>query len=180
VKREKRKRKRKKKKAGNKVPRLNFKRLPNGHDLLAEHKLSLIEALLGFEFAFRHLDDRIVIVKSRTDHVTSSGELVTIEGEGMPLPKRGVEKGDLYIKLTVTMPQHKDLGSAENKVKLRSLLPKVPELPSGIGPEREEYVAKQFDEAAQIAKAHRDREQQRQAHEEDDEDGRGHTQCRAQ
>jgi len=98
----------------------------------------------------------------------------------MPIPKRG-DKGDLYIKLTVVMPQLKDLGSAENKGKLRSLLPKIAELPTGIPPERDEYVAKQFDEDAQRAKNARDREQARQAHEEDDEGGGGgaHT-CRTQ
>jgi len=140
-----------------------------------------LQQLSFFSFSFRHLDDRIVLVKSRPETVTSAGDTITIEGEGMPFHKRTHDKGDLYIKFSVIMPQTKDLGGAENKGKLRSLLPKVPELPSNIGT-GEEYVAKLFDEVAQAAKQQRDRDYARQQYEEDDGDeGHGHTtQCRSQ
>jgi len=163
------------------VPRLPFKRLPNGQDLIAEYNLSLIEALLGYEFAFRHLDDRILIVKSPPDTVTSAGDIVTISSEGMPILKRGpYDKGDLYIKFSIVMPQAQDLGSLENKVKLRSILPKVPELPNNLG-EREEYIAKPHDKEAQAAKLARDRAQ-RHSHEHDDDDDSGPrtAECRTQ
>jgi len=45
-----------------------------------EYKLPLIEALLGYEFAFRHLDERVIVVKSQASHVTNEGEIVTVEG----------------------------------------------------------------------------------------------------
>jgi len=134
--------------------------------------LTLVEALLGYEFAFRHLDDRIIIVKSPVDTVTSAGDLVTVSGEGMPLQKRPFEKGDLYLKFNVVMPKFQELGSTENQTKLRSLLPKAPELPT-LGTEREEYTAKPHDEVAQAAKLARDREQQRNSRGEDDDDEGG-------
>jgi len=141
-----------------------------------EHKLSLVEALLGFEFAFRHLDDHVVVVKSVAEHVTSSGELVTVEGEGMPLPKRSNEKGDLYIKFSIQMPTTAELGTLESKTQLRSLFPKVSALP--LIQEKEEYTAKSFDEAAQQAKHERDQQYRRSATEDDEDDER--PSCRTQ
>jgi len=172
------------KEENNKIPRLGFKRLPNGHDLTAEYKLTLIEALLGYEFAFRHLDDRIIIIKSQPNTVVSAGDIYTISGEGMPLPKRPYEKGDLYLKFWVNMPEAKDLGTVENKEKLRALFPKVPELPkSDLGTDPEEYIAKPYDEEAHIAKQ-RAEQQQRRMRDEDDDDHPGHShrtaECRTQ
>jgi len=138
--------------------------------------LTLVEALLGFEFAFRHLDDRVVVVKSTVEHVTGAGELVTVEGEGMPFPKRSNEKGDLFIKFSIEMPSTADLGSLESKTKLRSLLPKVPALPPM--QEKEEFTAKNFDEAAQQAKHERDQQYRRSATEDDEDDER--PSCRTQ
>jgi len=97
----------------------------------------------------------------------------------MPYPKRPYQKGDLYIKFSIIMPQTKDLGTQENKVKLRTLLPKVSELPT-IGSEKEEFVAKVFDEVAQAAKRARDQESRREMHEDDEEGGEGVHTCRTQ
>jgi len=146
---------------------------------LAEYKLSLAEALLGYEFAFRHLDDRVLFLKSPTDTVTSSGDIVTISGEGMPIPKRPYQKGDLYIKFSINMPQAQDLGNSENKAKLRSLLPKVPELPNI--QDKEEYTAKPHDAISQAAKLARDREQRYSERGEEDDEGQPRTaECRTQ
>jgi len=181
----KRKKKKKKGKSGDdlKITKPTFKRLPNGIDLVIDYNLSLTEALLGYEFAIRHLDDRIVIIKSQADHVTSPNDVVFVEGEGMPVPKRTVDRGDLYIKMNLVMPTSKELGTEETRKKLRDLLPKVPPLPS-LNPkdDAEKHVAKPFDETAQAAKRERDRQQARQRHGEDDEDdseGQTHT-CRTQ
>jgi len=98
----------------------------------------------------------------------------------MPIPRRGpYDKGDLFLKLVIVMPQSQDLGSAENKAKLRSLLPKVPELPSNLGTENEEYVAKPHDEAAQAARQARERNSRE--HDDDEEGGGTRTaECRTQ
>jgi len=180
------KKRKKKKKNKSKVPRPAFKRLPNGVDLVIDHELTLTEALLGYEIAIRHLDDRIIIIKSQDNHVTSPNDIVFVEGEGMPLPKRSSEKGDLYIKMTIAMPTAKDLGSESNRKQLRALLPKIP--PSPLDPTKEkdseQYTAKAFDEAAQNAKREKDREQarSRRSYENEDEDEEGgHTaSCRTQ
>jgi len=175
----------KKKKNKSKVPRPAFKRLPNGVDLVIDHELTLTEALLGYEIAIRHLDDRIVVIKSQDKHVTSPSDIVFVEGEGMPLPKRSTEKGDLYIKMTLAMPSAEALGSEENREKLRALLPKVPPLPVDPIKEKDadQYIAKAFDETAQNAKRDKDREQarsRRSENEDEDEEGGHTTSCRTQ
>jgi len=166
------------------VARPTFKRLPNGTDLVIDYNLSLTEALLGYEFAVRHLDDRIIVIKSPLDHVTSPNDVVFVEGEGMPLPKRTSERGDLYIKMTIVMPTLKELGSEESRRKLRECLPKVAPLPTVAAKDKddvEKHVARPFDEAAQSAKRDRDRQQQRARREDDDEDEEGQTTtCRTQ
>jgi len=205
------KKKKKKKKKPIRVPRPTYRRFPDAAsvDLLIEHNISLTEALLGYEFAIRHLDDRIIIVKSKPGVITSHGDLVTVESEGMPLPRRSHEKGDLLIKLTVVMPKLEELGNDDAKGKLRNLLPKVPPLNidtlKEIAKEKakekekekdkdqdqnedsmdldlhdvEQYIAKPFDEVAQAAKRERDRQQHRHQHEEDDDEGHTTT-CRTQ
>jgi len=142
-----------------------------------EHKLPLIEALLGYEIAFRHLDERVIVVKSQPSHVTNDGEIVTVEGEGMPMLKRYNSRGDLHIKFTIVMPTTTELGPLEQRLQLRSILPKVPTLPQV--QEKEEYVAREFDEEMQQAKHERDT-QSRRAYDEDDEDERPTTNCRTQ
>jgi len=172
------KKKKKKKKKSNKLLRPAFKRLSNAVDLMMEHKLPLVEALLGYEIAFRHLDERVIIVKSQPSHVTNDGEIVTVEGEGMPMHKRYGSRGDLHIKFTIAMPTTTELGTLEQRLQLRSILPKVPTLPQV--QEKEEYVAREFDEEMQQAKHERDAQNRRSAYEEDDEDERPTANCRTQ
>jgi len=155
-----------------------------------EHNINLTEALLGFEFPIRHLDDRIVIIKSQPDHVISPNDVVFVEGEGMPVPKRTSEKGDLYIKLTLVMPTAKELGplGEAQRQKLRDVLPKVPPLPATLSvrdkDDVDKHIAQPFDEAAQFAKRERDRQNARFRHhegeDEDDEHGGRHATCRTQ
>jgi len=184
----KKKRKKKKKKGKSaeelKIARPHFKRLPNGTDLVFDYNLSLTEALLGYEFAIRHLDDRIIVIKSVAEHVTSPNDVVFVEGEGMPVPKRAAERGDLYIKMTIVMPTSKELGSEESRKKLRDSLPKVAHLPPMATKDKddvEKHIAKPFDEAAQSAKRDRDRQQQRARRDDDEEEEDGQTAtCRTQ
>jgi len=72
------------------IPRPSFQRLRNSSDLLLEHDISLSEALLGFEIAFKHLDDRVIFVKSPEGKVINPNELVVVENEGMPLEKKSI------------------------------------------------------------------------------------------
>jgi len=73
-----------------------------GVDLHTEITINLREALLGFERTLTHLDGRTLYFGHKG--VTDPFAVMKITGEGMP-HKDPTEKGDLYIKCKVEMPQ---------------------------------------------------------------------------
>jgi DnaJ family protein A protein 2 len=157
-----------------------FNRLKNSIDLLMEYELTLTEALLGYNFGITHLDGRIITITNPPGTSTNHDDVVRIEGEGMPIFKRPMSRGDLYIKFSIKMPTPDQLGDEAKVAKLRQLLPKTPKLAQDAREARESgelesYEAEPFDEDA--AKAKRDRDRQRQMHnsydEDDDEDQEG-------
>ena len=79
------------------IKRPKFQRLKTGVDLVMEVAISLQEALLGFRLAFRHLDDRIVIVESPASTVLENEAILTVDNEGMPLEHNPTRHGDLII-----------------------------------------------------------------------------------
>ena len=73
-------------------------------DLIYYLKITIDEAVKGFQKTLKHLDDRTFVVAFEgTDH-TEKKEIVVI-GEGMPIRKEGkvVGKGDLYVKFEIQM-----------------------------------------------------------------------------
>eukprot|EP01114_Cavostelium_apophysatum_P012484 TRINITY_DN27_c1_g1_i3.p1 TRINITY_DN27_c1_g1~~TRINITY_DN27_c1_g1_i3.p1 ORF type:complete len:414 (+),score=140.96 TRINITY_DN27_c1_g1_i3:129-1370(+) len=76
-----------------------------GVDLYMECSIPLIEALGGFQFTVKHLDDRVLYIKSEKGEVIKPGDVRRILGEGMPTYKRPDEKGSLYIKFNVEFPK---------------------------------------------------------------------------
>lgn len=161
-----------------------FKRLQNSVDLLIEYELTLTEALLGYNFAITHLDGRIITIKSPEDATTNHEDVVRVEGEGMPIYKRPMTKGDLYIKFSVKLPTRSALGDQNRIEQLRKLLPKVPKLAPDAREllkqgELEEFEAEPFDEEAAKAKRARDHERRRGAqYDEDDDDEQEGVGCR--
>lgn len=152
-----------------------FKRLQNSVDLLIEYELTLTEALLGYNFAITHLDGRIITIKNPEDVTTNHEDVVRVEGEGMPIYKRPMSKGDLYIKFSVKLPTRSALGDQNRIQQLRQLLPKVPKLAPDAREllkqgELEEFTAEPFDEAAAKAKRARDHERRRGAQYDEDDD----------
>ncbi|KAI3925971.1 hypothetical protein MKW98_028107 [Papaver atlanticum] len=79
-----------------------FKR--KGDDLFAEQKLSLTEALCGFQFALTHLDGRKLLIKTNPGEVVKPGSFKALNDEGMPMYQRSFMKGMLYINFTVEFP----------------------------------------------------------------------------
>eukprot|EP01129_Flabellula_baltica_P016210 TRINITY_DN8530_c0_g1_i1.p1 TRINITY_DN8530_c0_g1~~TRINITY_DN8530_c0_g1_i1.p1 ORF type:complete len:306 (-),score=97.50 TRINITY_DN8530_c0_g1_i1:21-938(-) len=85
-------------------------------DLYMKKKISLNEALTGYEFTFRHLDGKMVTVKSSVDSkVISPGDVQMLAGEGMP---GKFKKGNLYIQFSVDFPKDKLLSEEETLAKL--------------------------------------------------------------
>ncbi|EKU22228.1 molecular chaperone, partial [Nannochloropsis gaditana CCMP526] len=73
-------------------------------DLLCEMKVTLTEALTGFERPLRHLDGRQLWVKGKAGQVTRPGSVWLLEGEGMPVRGEPSLRGRLFIKFAVVFP----------------------------------------------------------------------------
>jgi DnaJ family protein A protein 2 len=149
----------------------------NPNDLILEKSITLVEALCGYTFAFRHMDDRVVVCESKPNTVTDLDSIVLIEGEGMPIPSNHT-KGDLFIKFNVILPKANQLKDAKVKKALRDILPKAPKLPKEINDNDElvdRHTTTKFDPRGADAqrKRDRDRENARQQYDDDDDEGQG-------
>ncbi|KAJ6821319.1 dnaJ-like protein subfamily B member 1-like [Iris pallida] len=89
----------------------------DGNDLIAHHKISLVDALAGGTVNFKTLDGRDLAI-SLTDVVTPGYELV-IAKEGMPIAREPGNKGNLRIKFDVKFPSRL---SAEQRTGIRQIL----------------------------------------------------------
>jgi len=99
-----------------------FKR--DGDNLLIEQKISLIEALSGFELYVPHLDERVLSIKSSPEDVVKPGDIRCIPDEGMPKYKNPMIRGNLYIKFDVVFPEPGFLSSnPSNAVLMKRLMP---------------------------------------------------------
>jgi len=148
-----------------------FKR--NGDDLLIEMDIPLIEALAGFSVTVKHLDGRQILIKSNKGDVISHNDLRMIQGEGMPILKRGLDKGNLYVKFTVKFPTPNELTDEKLRA-IEEILPPRRPLPT-VTEEMEQVELRTVsaEEKAQAERQQRQRQQQdhQQAYESDDEEG---------
>ena len=89
------------------IPHPVFERVQN--DLKATVKISLKQALLGFEKELTHLDGRTIklsILNTMTrNKITRPGDIEKIRSEGMPVYEVPSEKGDLIITYEVELPK---------------------------------------------------------------------------
>jgi len=79
-----------------------FKR--NGVHLHMKKSISLMEALGGFKFTIRHLDNRLLVISSRAGVIYRPGYIEAIRDEGMPVLRDPFSFGNLYIQFEVTFP----------------------------------------------------------------------------
>lgn len=91
---------------------------PIGTDLLFEKEVSLVEALTGAHFHIAHLDGRALEVSS-AGQVIKPDSWMRVSGEGMPVPGRPFDRGNLYIHFTVEFPE---AVSAQQAAALRAAL----------------------------------------------------------
>jgi len=73
-----------------------------GHDLKMNMTISLLDALVGFEKRFQHLDDHEVIISKKD--ITKPNQIFVVQREGMPHHNYPSEKGDLYVEFKIDMP----------------------------------------------------------------------------
>jgi DnaJ-related protein SCJ1 len=82
------------------VPHKKFTR--KGDDLHYSLTVSLLEALVGFSKKIKHLDGHLVEIERKD--VTKPGQVIPIQGEGMPQHNFPSQKGNLYVEITVKFP----------------------------------------------------------------------------
>ncbi|KAF1849546.1 DnaJ-domain-containing protein [Cucurbitaria berberidis CBS 394.84] len=152
-----------------------------GADLRAELKVSLVEALTGFNrVVLTHLDGRglQLHVEQPNGNVLRPGQVLKIAGEGMPM-KRSDARGDLYLVVDVEFPEDGWLKDDAALQKVRDALPKdekdeekheeVEEVDAEFDADMEEFGAGSGDPRAGGGEW-----------EDDDEEGEGGPQCATQ
>jgi DnaJ family protein A protein 2 len=75
-----------------------------GADLLMRQKITLVEALTGVDFTFKHLDGKVIRVQNAPGKIVKHGEIQTIEDQGMPFHKKSYKQGNLFIEFEVEFP----------------------------------------------------------------------------
>jgi len=76
-----------------------------GDDLHCENDLDLYTALLGGQVRVDTLDGTVAL---KMPPETSSGRTFRLRGKGMPRLEQPKERGDLYVKIRVQLPQNLD------------------------------------------------------------------------
>merc|ERR1719232_519646 len=82
-----------------------FKRIEA--DLAMAKELTLVEALCGFEFYVKSLEEETWLkIKNEENQIIQPGDVIKLPGQG--LPQRGVRssRGNLYVKFTVVLPKN--------------------------------------------------------------------------
>jgi DnaJ family protein A protein 2 len=154
-----------------------FKR--KGADLLITKTLSLNEALCGFEWSIKHLDDREIVIKSKPGEIIkpeASAQhpfVKIVPNEGMPSLGNPFVKGNLYVLFRVEFPKD---GALDKKTvtQLKKLLPN-PSMDVSYDEEEVEVVHLEHGSVANFGKggvASHDNN-----YDSDDEEGPGQVQC---
>lgn len=72
-----------------------------GADLFVDKKITLLEALTGTNYEFKHLDGKKYKVTTLPGEVISHEEVKVIKNKGMPFFKDSMGSGNLYVKFKV-------------------------------------------------------------------------------
>ncbi|KAE8660582.1 DnaJ protein ERDJ3B [Hibiscus syriacus] len=96
------------------APHDRFRR--EGNKLHTTVTITLVQALVGFEKAIKHLDEHLVDIGSKG--ITKPKEVRKVKGEGMPLHFNN-KKGDLYVTFEVLFPSKL---TEDQKVEIKAVL----------------------------------------------------------
>ncbi|RHY63694.1 hypothetical protein DYB35_006476 [Aphanomyces astaci] len=153
--------------------KVSLEDLYNGKTVKLAKKISLVEALTGFETIVEHLDGRHLHVKTVAGDVIKPNQFKAVHGEGMPQHGNPYVKGQLVILFKVEFPNQVTPAQA---AALKTLFPAPPRL--GHVTDAEEAFLSDFD--AEAAKHQASQE----AYDSDDDRGQrggpGGVQCQQQ
>lgn len=76
-----------------------------GADLFFRKKVSLLDALTGFEFDIKHLDGSNQHISTLKNEIISDQEKKVLRGLGMPFFKDAMNSGNLIVEIDVVMPE---------------------------------------------------------------------------
>ena len=153
-------------------PEYSFIRREN--DLIMQKEISLLEALTGYEFAIKHLDDRTLIVKSKPGDITEEDAIKVIADEGMPYHRNPFTKGNLFIKFTIKWPTPGSLTKKQIDLLTQAFPPKA--TLSNIPKDAEEVVLEAYDEDRHENQHRHHGHGYHEAYDEDDDYEGGHSQ----
>ena len=74
-----------------------------GNDLYTDKTIDCFQAVRGYEFNLKTLDDKIIKVK--VPEGTQPNTILQVKGQGMPVHKTIGIRGNLYVKVHVLIPQ---------------------------------------------------------------------------
>ena len=74
-----------------------------GNDLYTDKTIDCFQAIRGYDFNLKTLDDKIIKVKVPAG--TQPGTMLTLRGQGMPVHKTIGIRGNLYVKIHILIPQ---------------------------------------------------------------------------
>jgi len=97
-------------------------------DLISAYRLTLHEAIFGYNFPFKLPDNSIIYIKSDKGVVTQPGDVIRIEGKGMPNKEQQM-RGDIYLKLEILIPNNL---TSDQQSHLLKILP-APDYPKKYG-----------------------------------------------
>lgn len=74
-------------------------------DLLIEININLTEALLGFEYKFKHLDGTLVSIRSKPGDISNADAVLMVPSLGMPVYDQPKQRGRLFVKCKLQFPK---------------------------------------------------------------------------
>jgi curved DNA-binding protein len=86
-----------------------------GNDLYTDKTIDCFQAVRGYEFNLKLLEDKVIKVKVPAG--TQPGTLLTLKGLGMPVHRTLNIRGNLYVKIHILIPQL----SAQDLKKIKDL-----------------------------------------------------------
>lgn len=91
--------------------------------------ITLVQALIGFEFKLPHLDGQTYTIYSAKGDITGDGDKKVIRGLGMPVFQDNMTQGNLIVEFKIEMPTREELTKEQIQA-LAGILPgKVNERP---------------------------------------------------
>lgn len=105
-----------------------------GDDLLIFKKITLCDALCGFQFVVKHLDGSELVIECPQGSVLEPDCVRGVRGQGMPMLGNPLIRGNLFIKFEIGFPEDHFLKKEKDYVLLETLLggrPRPEPLPTG-------------------------------------------------